>query len=175
MNFDEQLFLALNQVLSGHGATVVFSNITHLGDGLVLALIILPALFFLDRPTFKRHVVAMVVAVALSGLAVNLMKIAVDRPRPPERFELTGIEVHTPTGVPGDRSFPSGHAQTAFGAATYLACLYPLASPLFLGLATLVGLSRIAIGVHFPLDVLAGGLFGALFSFIAFKFRNRLV
>ena len=95
-----------------------------------------------------------------------------------KRLEKTTIrgEVHTPTGTPSDKSFPSGHTQTAFGAATYLSCLYPAASPIFLGLAALTGLSRIALGVHYPSDVLAGALFGIVFSLLGFRFyRSYLV
>ncbi len=173
MNVDEQLFLTLNQTFSGSASTLFFRGITYLGNGLVLALFTLPAFFFLSRATFKRHALTMVVAVALSGLAVNLLKIAVDRPRPPEHFEGRGVTVHAPAGVPPDRSFPSGHSQTAFGVATYLSCIHPPASPLFLGLALLVGLSRIVLGVHFPLDVVVGGLFGAVFSIVAYRWREK--
>lgn len=173
MSYDEQLFLTLNQAFSGETATFLFRWMTQLGNGWVLTLLILPPLFLLRREIFKRHALTLVVAVALSGLAVNGLKIVVDRPRPPEHFEGSGVAVHVPAGVPSDRSFPSGHSQTAFGAAAYLSCLYPSASPVFLGLALLVGLSRIALGVHFPLDVAVGGLFGAVFSIAAFRWREK--
>jgi undecaprenyl-diphosphatase len=101
------------------------------------------------------------------------MKIAVDRPRPGEHFQSTDVVVHIPFGTPPDRSFPSGHTQTAFGAATYLSCLFPAASPLFLILAALVGLSRVAMGAHFPLDVLVGAIIGAGFSLAAFFWVKR--
>jgi len=173
IELDEQLFLALNHALSGTWSTEVFAVVTRLGDGLVLAaLIVVPMLVF-DRQRLKRHVIPMVLAVAISGGLVNLMKIGVDRPRPAERFASTGVEVHTPRGTPSDRSFPSGHTQTAFGAATYLSCLYPAATPAFLLGALLVGLSRIALGVHYPLDVLAGAVIGAAFSIAAFLITRR--
>ncbi len=173
MNFDTDLFLTLNHALSGPVATFFFSKITHLGNGLVLAVLVLLPLFVFDRARFRRHGVPMVIAVALSGGVVNLMKIAVDRPRPERYFEPSGVEVHTPLGTPGDKAFPSGHTQTAFGAATYLSCIYPTAAPLFLSLAALVGLSRIAVGVHYPLDVVVGALFGVTFSLAAFLWVRR--
>ncbi len=173
MKTDEYLFLKLNQALSGDFATEVFIILTRLGDGLVLTVLILPLFFLINRRRFYRHALPMIMAVALSGLVVNLMKIAVDRPRPPEHFAAADIEVHAPLGSPGDRSFPSGHTQTAFGAATYLACLHPPSSGVYLALAALVGLSRVALGVHFPLDVAVGAVIGAGFSLLAFWVARR--
>ena len=94
---------------------------------------------------------------ALSGwAAVGMVKVAVGRPRPdstafPEPLVL----------VDGITSFPSGHA----GAALAIAAAFCLAmrrsrsaSAVLvagLGTAVLVGLSRLYLGVHYPLDVLA--------------------
>jgi undecaprenyl-diphosphatase len=168
MSLDDNLFLEINRALSSAHASLFFSNITRLGDGLLLAFVILLPMFCFQRERFKRHAVPMVLSVALSGLVVFFVKAWVDRPRPKDRFSPVGVQVHAPLGTPGDRSFPSGHTQTAFGAATYLSCLYPRFAPAFLVIAGLVGLSRIAIGVHFPLDVLVGALIGSLFSILGF-------
>ncbi|HSB80711.1 MAG TPA: phosphatase PAP2 family protein [Candidatus Methylomirabilis sp.] len=58
-------------------------------------------------------------------------------------------------------SFPSGHATTAFATALILAFWYPRQTGLFVGLAILVGLSRVVLGAHFPSDVLAGAVLGS--------------
>jgi len=173
MDFDADLFLLLNHALSGPIATRFFLLVTWFGDGVVLAIVTLVPLYFIRRVQFRRHALAMVLAVAMGGLVVNLMKIAVNRPRPPEHFAQLGVDIHAPGGELSDRSFPSGHTQTAFGAATYLSCVFPMGAPAFIGLAALVGLSRIAIGVHFPADVLVGAFFGALFSIIGFYVNRK--
>ncbi|MDJ0761695.1 MAG: phosphatase PAP2 family protein [Myxococcota bacterium] len=173
MGADAELFLFINQALSGPYATHFFSLITEFGNGLVLAVVVLPPMFFLSRRQFRRHALSMVIWVAVSGALVNITKIVVDRPRPPEFFAAQDIDVHAPLGSPSDRSFPSGHTQTAFGTATYLSCLYPALSPIFMAIAALVGVSRIALGVHFPVDVIVGGTVGAVASFIGFRLRNR--
>jgi undecaprenyl-diphosphatase len=72
-----------------------------------------------------------------------------------------------------ERSFPSGHAQAAFGTATYVSLVYPrLAVPAAV-VAVLIGVSRIYLGVHFPIDVLAGALLGIGFSVCGFLLRRR--
>lgn len=173
MSLDELLFIHINQGFSSSGWSTFFSIATRLGNGYVLALLIVPSLFFLDRKRFREQLLPMIISVALGGLAVTVAKVAVDRPRPAEHFKGTDTEVHTPLGTPSDRSFPSGHTQTAFGAAAYLSCMYPVAIPAFVVLAALVGLSRTALGVHFPSDVLVGAISGIVFALGIFFLNKR--
>lgn len=57
-------------------------------------------------------------------------------------------------------SFPSGHATIAFAMAVVLASKEPRGKWLFYVLATLIALSRVYIGVHYPLDIIVGCLLG---------------
>mgnify|MGYP005811406585 CR=1 FL=1 len=79
-------------------------------------------------------------------------------------------------------SFPSGHATTAFALAAVLSLWYPRWTAAWLGLAAVVGWSRIALGSHFPSDVLAGAIVGvavilAFFRWVPgarkYKMKNR--
>ncbi len=61
-------------------------------------------------------------------------------------------------------SFPSGHAQIAFTVAAVYAGVYrdrPSVAWLAYGTASLIALSRVALGRHFPSDVVVGGILGA--------------
>jgi membrane-associated phospholipid phosphatase len=96
------------------------------------------------------------VSVGIGSLVVALVKETVDRPRPAHADP--GID--TAVGTPGSPSFPSGHTATAFAAAAVVGAFYPrLRWPLY-ALAALVGMSRIYLGVHFALDVVAGAILG---------------
>jgi undecaprenyl-diphosphatase len=96
------------------------------------------------------------VSVGIGSLVVALLKESVDRARPEHAHP--GIDPAVDT--PGSPSFPSGHTATAFAAAAVVGAIYPrLRWPLYC-LAALVGLSRIYLGVHFALDVIAGAILG---------------
>ena len=94
--------------------------------------------------------------VLASGLNMAL-KALVDRHRPP----LTDPDIAHVGDLPASPSFPSGHAMTAFAAATAIAVLCPRMRWPALGIALVVAVSRPYLGVHFWADVIAGGLLGA--------------
>jgi undecaprenyl-diphosphatase len=96
------------------------------------------------------------VSVGIGSLVVAMLKESIDRPRP----EHADPTIDAAVATPGSPSFPSGHTATAFAAAAVVGAFYPrLRWPLY-SLAALVGLSRIYLGVHFTLDVLAGAILG---------------
>jgi undecaprenyl-diphosphatase len=92
-----------------------------------------------------------------ASLLVTPLKDLFERPRPPEGDPTLGSLVV----LPENASFPSGHSATAFAAATAVAIVSPRLRPYVLVLAAAVALSRVYLRVHFPLDVVAGGLLGA--------------
>jgi undecaprenyl-diphosphatase len=61
---------------------------------------------------------------------------------------------------PRGQSFPSGHAATSFAGAWTLGSVWPGRRGVFLGLATLVSLSRVYLGAHDPGEILAGVVLG---------------
>ena len=166
---DANLFLYLNTLFATPWLSWFFGQVTHLGNGWTQLMLVTPVIIIISRRKFVSHFPALVIAAIASGLLVSGMKIVVDRQRPPEYFAEKNIKIHTPDRLPVSRSFPSGHTQTAFVTAVYLCCLYPTLSIVFLLLAFLVGLSRIALGVHFPLDVFTGAIIGSGFAIIGFR------
>lgn len=111
------------------------------------------------------------VAVGLASAAAGLLKELVDRARP----ALADPTIDALVATPDSPSFPSGHAATAFAAAAAVGAFYPrLRWPLY-GLATLVGLSRVYLGVHFALDVVAGAVLGVAIGLTAAWLTRRVV
>lgn len=70
--------------------------------------------------------------------------------------------------IPSDKfSFPSGHTAAAFVMATLVAFYYPAFTPLAYSLASLIGFSRVLLGVHFPSDIVAGAILGTFCTVVA--------
>lgn len=102
----------------------------------------------------------MIVAMATSAAAVQLLKFAVGRYRPRYLFE-EGLYGLDPFGVHmGMYSFPSGHTQTVVAAMTALTLMYPRYNLLYVIVAVLVGVSRALTTIHYPSDVLMGAYVG---------------
>ena len=128
--------------------------VTHLGDavctiGIGLVLILAGGhLAELGR--------AALLANALSHLAVQVLKRTVVRARP---CAANGVPLAL-VDVPDPFSFPSGHSAASMAVAATVARAHPALAPAALGLAALVGLSRIKLKAHHPGDVLAGAALG---------------
>ncbi|MDC8829618.1 phosphatase PAP2 family protein [Alteromonas gilva] len=85
-----------------------------------------------------------------------VLKKAFKRTRPCDFFN--NFQAHV---TPSDKfSLPSGHTAAAWLMATIIAFYYPSFAFVAYTWATLIGLSRILLGVHYPTDVIAGVLLG---------------
>jgi membrane-associated phospholipid phosphatase len=135
--------------------TWVWANITVFGDALVLFAVLFP--WLRNRP---QWILACIFAFLIGTPVLHLMKSAFDVPRP--QAVLDGETLVRIGSRYMMHSFPSGHTTMAFtiaGIAALSGCGTRIAV-LSLALASLVGLSRIAAGVHWPADVAAGALLG---------------
>jgi undecaprenyl-diphosphatase len=173
---DHQLFFALNQGLSTVGLDYLLWLVTWCADGFILVAIVGVVLWCVDRQTLHRHYRWLLVAVLIGSLVVQAIKFGVARPRPLREFAawLEAGTIHINVIGPSlrHRSFPSGHTQVMASVSMYLFCLYPRQWYWWGASLFLVGLSRIYVGMHFPLDVLAGALLGMLSTLGVWHWRR---
>lgn len=92
-------------------------------------------------------------------LVAELLKLVVRRPRP---FSVVLDLPPTLITEPSTSAFPSGDAAFAFGAAVALGRVAPAWRLPALLFAVAVAFERVAVGVHYPLDVIAGSAIGAI-------------
>ncbi|WMI81040.1 phosphatase PAP2 family protein [Anaerotignum sp. MB30-C6] len=109
-------------------------------------------------------------SLALNALLCNvLVKPMVARVRP---YDLLGYEVLV--AHLGDYSFPSGHTAASFAAATAIYTMNKKWGIIAFIFASLMGFSRLYLGVHFPTDVLVGAFFGWSMATLAIFIFRRL-
>lgn len=136
-----------------------------------LPLILLMAGWAGKNIALKCRGLYILLSVALAGGITDLLKCIIARPRPFQTFPF--IQKLT---AGGSWSFPSGHACDAFALAVSMSMVFSntfIRTAVFIW-ALLVGYSRIDLGVHYPSDVLAGGLIGAATAIIGYHRAKKL-
>lgn len=151
-------------------------GLTTLGGGAVRAPVTIAAVLVLGLRHRGREAALLAFAVAGGAIALPILKVLFDRPRPDLIWHLV---------VQGDWSFPSGHSMGSM-------ILYPLLgyiagstrgqpraillASLGVGLALLIGASRVVLGVHWASDVIGGWLIGGAVLLAALGiFRRPLI
>ena len=140
-----------------HGLDTIMVEVTALGTGTVVMMIVAVAALFLVLTSHKYSAILLLASTA-GGIVLNgVLKLGFNRPRP----AIFLPEVHTVSS-----SFPSGHAMSAaivYSTVAYLAArLHKRRWARWLVMTTafvviaLISISRLYLGVHYPSDVVAG-------------------
>jgi len=165
MPWDESVFHALNRDFG----FVVDAGVRFLNrpaSGLLLgALLIAWAAFRWRRRAVPLVLAAVLAVVATDVIGARLVKPFFNRTRPCYALAPGSFRQVVPTANSG--ALPSLHAANWFAAVTPMALAAPATAPVLFGLATLVSLSRIVAGVHWPSDVLVGALYGVGMGLLA--------
>ncbi|MBF0290662.1 MAG: phosphatase PAP2 family protein [Nitrospinae bacterium] len=170
---DEGLFLLINNGLSNPALDIVMTFFSVVGDAPGWILCGLAFIYFSDRTRFRRRSAIFLLTMGVAGLFLNLSKDVVGRGRPLERFkhEIAAgkVVIHAPYETLTARSFPSGHSQAAFTAATFLFLYYRRFGVVLFACAMMVAVSRVYVGSHFPADVVVGSAFGWGMGYVAWR------
>ncbi len=149
---DGQILLFIQEHLRNAVCDVFFKSITHLGDAGIFW-ILLTVVLLCFRQTRKAGIYS-ACALVLSLIVNNIiLKNLVGRIRPYELVE--GLQCIV--GPAHDASFPSGHTGASFASSVAIYRQIPKKfAVFFIVLASLIALSRLYVGIHYPTDVLGG-------------------
>ena len=169
-NWTTDVFLFLNQQFSVL-PDLFWTTLSLGGNGWFIFAILLPVIYVAPRVIFSA-----LLSGIITGIVSNLAKSFFDTPRP--AFVLDQASFHIIESPLLHSAMPSGHTMTAFAICTsiiftisrqnrkYVHLLW------FLAIGT--GLSRIAVGAHWPSDVLIGASFGIFCGLMGTSFINRM-
>lgn len=137
----------------GHGMTLVLIGIGFLLVG-----------YAWKKDVFCHAAIDSFVAHAVAGIAVQIPKHVIGRPRP--RWTHQDAFGYGPSFQGGLDAFPSGHSTASFAVAAVFARYFPRMAWVWYGAASFVALSRFLRGSHFPTDVIVGAVLGYLIGYV---------
>jgi len=155
--FDDRLFGWINRGWVHPWLDALFPFVTDQGNFAIPIVAGVVLLLWRGGRRGRLAVLASALAVGMTDpLCARVLKPAFERIRPCHVVE----DVRLLASLKSSFSFPSAHAANTAALATVLALFHPGSALVLVPLSVAVGLSRIYIGVHWPLDVLAGWLVG---------------
>ncbi len=153
---DRRMLLFLNLRLRCSLLDIILPKLTHTG-GATFTIICSLFLWLLGGPGLKA-----LLALGSSHLLVHVLKKKFNRERPYLKHD----EVNVTKNPLKDFSFPSGHTTAITTLTVIIALTYPILSIILFPIALLVGISRIYLGLHYPTDVIIGGIIGSVFALL---------
>lgn len=159
--YDVFMFSWLINASIHNSLTKVSRYVSKTGDGQLYILVM--ALFYWHEGLRSQPLQAILLAFAVERPTYFVLKNGFKRNRPEAALKNFHSFI-----TPSDKfSFPSGHTSAAFMMATLLGHFFPtLLIPLYCWAGS-VGFSRVALGVHFPTDILVGSVMGITIAFFS--------
>jgi undecaprenyl-diphosphatase len=162
-SIDLAVFYFFNHTISTGFLDRFFSIITDVNKWYIAYIILIGIAFFKGGRRGKLAVIGLILLIVVTDqTGYRVLKELFERVRPCNAL----TDAITPVGCAGGFSFPSNHALNNFAAGVFLLRLFPNYKWIFLIVATLISISRIYLGVHYPSDVIGGALIGAAFGYL---------
>lgn len=166
---DTSIYLLLVKLQSRRLIVQCFRALSFTGDGYFYPIIGL-GLVFLDPNSHPYFAFSMIIAFLIEVPLFISLKKSFKRDRPFQALS-NCYQLIKPSD---EFSFPSGHSAAAFVFASQIAFFYPAVAMVVYGWASLVALSRVILGVHYPLDILSGALLGSICSVFSLIFFSLI-
>ena len=159
MALDWNILNGIQELLKSDFMDTLLPMVTSLGNAGIIWIII--GLCMTISKKYRKTGIFVLVGM-LMGLIIGngLVKNLVARPRPCWLNPDFKLLIENPT----DYSFPSGHTQSSFIAATIITMKHRKLGWVVIPLAVLIAFSRLYLYVHFPSDVLGGAVMGILIA-----------
>lgn len=162
-NIDVVLFYVINNGWSNPVLDKIMPFVTEVDSWLMIYLFGFWFLLFKSGKQGKITAIALILTIIITDqINSSLLKDLFGRLRPCHTLP----DVNLLVGCGGGKSFPSSHAANNFAAAMVISKLVGKNKVFFFSIATLVALSRVYVGVHYPLDITAGALVGIILGYI---------
>jgi undecaprenyl-diphosphatase len=162
-SIDVAVFYFINHSLSTPFLDKFFSLITNVNNWYIAYIILLAICFTKGGRRGKIAALLVIVLIVVTDqLGHKVIKELIQRARPCNSL----ADALTPLGCQGTFSFPSNHATNNFAAAVFFYILYPKLKWVLFITASLVALSRVYLGLHYPSDIAGGALIGSAFGYI---------
>ena len=161
--WDERVCVRINRGARQRPVVLVLQAVSWLGNGIFWYALML-ALLIADPAGSALAVLHMVFAGAVCTCCYKMVKHTTVRHRP---FEVNPL-VSAGAAVLDRFSFPSGHTLHAVGFTTIALAYVPALWVVLVPFTVLTAISRVALGLHYPSDVLAGAVLGAAIASASF-------
>lgn len=170
ISVDKQLFLFLNGIHSPFFDAVMYTLSQKLVWAPLYAVLLL-LMWFVYRKNFWFILPVIILLVTLTDqVSVILFKDVFERLRPCHDPSLEGMVRIVKNHCGGQYGFISSHACNTFGVAVFAGSLlrskYTWILPALLFWAAIISYSRVYLGVHFPGDVIVGGMVGSIIGYL---------